>query len=148
MEDKNTILIDLYKLNKKMEDVISKACLKMRLNYVEFMMLGLAKEKDMNVSKLSSELGISKSAVSQAIVCLSIKRLITKEPAVDNKKSFYIRLTKKAIKVLDELCLVYQPFLENVKSEMGKEKYQMFLDLAKQINENIHNIEGGSKESC
>lgn len=148
MGDKNTILIDLYKINKKMEEVIAKACLKMRLNYVEFMMLGLAKEKDMSVSKISSELGISRSAVSQAIVCLSIKRLITKEPAVDNKKSFYIRLTKKATKVLDELCLVYQPFLENMKSEMGEDKYQMFLDLAKEMKESIKNIEGGSKESC
>lgn len=148
MGDKNTILIDLYKINKKMEEVIAKACLKMHLNYVEFMMLGLAKEKDMSVSKISSELGISRSAVSQAIVCLSIKRLITKEPAVDNKKSFYIRLTKKATKVLDELCLVYQPFLENMKSEMGEDKYQMFLDLAKEMKESIKNIEGGSKESC
>lgn len=148
MEDKNTILIDLYKINKKMEEVIAKACLKMRLNYVEFMMLGLAKEKDMSVSKISSELGISRSAVSQAIVCLSIKRLITKEPTVDNKKSFYIRLTKKATKVLDELCLVYQPFLENMKSEMGEDRYQMFLDLAKEMKESIKNIEGGSKESC
>lgn len=148
MKDKNTILIDLYKINKKMEEVIAKACLKMRLNYVEFMMLGLAKEKDMSVSKISSELGISRSAVSQAIVCLSIKRLITKEPAVDNKKSFYIRLTKKATKVLDELCLVYQPFLENMKSEMGEDRYQMFLDLAKEMKGSIKNIEGGSKESC
>ena len=148
MENKNTILIDFYKLNKKMEDVISKACLKMRLTYVEFMMLGLAREKDMNVSKISSELGISRSAASQAIVCLSIKRLITKEPSLDNRKSFYIRLTKKAIKVLDELFMVYQPFLEEIKGEMEESKYQMFLDLAKQMNESIKKIEGGSKESC
>ena len=59
-------IIQIYKMNKYIEEITSKACHQLKINHLELMIIGLSSIDKMNVSKLSQELKVSKSAISQA----------------------------------------------------------------------------------
>ena len=124
-------IIQIYKMNKYIEEITSKACHQLKINHLELMIIGLSSIDKMNVSKLSQELKVSKSAISQALVCLQLKRLITRQQVEENKKSFIIVPTEKAIQVCKDIFKVHK---EQVKEEIGEEKYQAFFSTIKQIN--------------
>lgn len=134
MIEEDGILIQQFKMNKYLQEVTSKACKKMKINHVELMIIELASEKEVNVSLLSTELGITKSAVSQAIVALQLRKLITKVPVPDNKKSFYIKPTQKAIELEKEVLDAHLNQFLKIKEELGEEKFLMFFSLTKEIN--------------
>lgn len=65
----NGMIINLFKIGKYLQEVTSKACKKMKISHVGLMIIGISATREINVSQLSQELGITKSAVSQALVC-------------------------------------------------------------------------------
>lgn len=141
MSCEHDALIQIYKLNKYVEEITSKACHQLKINHLELMIIGLSSIAKMNVSKLSQELRVSKSAISQAIVCLQIKRLITRQQVEDNKKSFIIIPTKKAIQVCEEIFKAHHEKTMLLKEEIGEEKYQMFFSTIRQINKILNEKE-------
>ncbi len=127
-------IIQIYKMNKYIEEITSKACHQLKINHLELMIIGLSSIDKMNVSKLSQELKVSKSAISQALVCLQLKRLITRQQVEENKKSFIIVPTEKAIQVCKDIFKVHKEQAKLLKEEIGDEKYQAFFSTIKQIN--------------
>lgn len=133
------MLIYLYKIGKYLQEVTSKACKKMKISHVGLMIIGISAVKEVNVSQLSQELKITKSAVSQALVCLQVKKLIYKVASPDNKKSFYIKPTEKAIELGKEIFDVHMIKFLQMKEELGEEKFLMFFSLVQEINKIIEN---------
>lgn len=133
------MLINLYKIGKYLQEVTSKACKKMKISHVGLMIIGISAVKEVNVSQLSQELKITKSAVSQALVCLQVKKLIYKVASPDNKKSFYIKPTERAIELGKEIFDVHMIKFLQMKEELGEEKYLMFFSLVQEINKIIEN---------
>ncbi len=137
MMQEDGILVQLYKINKYVQDVTSKTCKKMKINHVELMIILLSNNKDVSVSRLSEELGLTRSAISQALVCLQIKKLITKVPSLENKKSFYIKPTTKALEIGKEIFSAHMDEFLQIKEKLGEEKYYMFFSLVSEINKII-----------
>lgn len=137
MFEADEFLIRFFKMNKHLQEITSKACKRMKISHVELMIIVLASEKEVNVSQLSIELGITKSAVSQAIVALQIKKLINKVPVPDNKKSFYIKPTQKANELENEILGAHFDKFLQIKEELGEEKFLMFFSLTEEINKII-----------
>lgn len=133
------MLIYLYKIGKYLQEVTSKACKKMKISHVGLMIIGISAVKEVNVSQLSQELKITKSAVSQALVCLQVKKLIYKVASPDNKKSFYIKPTERAIELGKEIFDVHMIKFLQMKEELGEEKFLMFFSLVQEINKIIEN---------
>ncbi len=111
-------IIQVYKMNKYIEEITSKACHQLKINHLELMIIGLSSIDKMNVSKLSQELKVSKSAISQALVCLQLKRLITRQQVEENKKSFIIVPTEKAIQVCKDIFKVHKEQAKLLKEEI------------------------------
>jgi bacterial regulatory protein, arsR family len=135
----NGMIINLFKIGKYLQEVTSKACKKMKISHVGLMIIGISATREMNVSQLSQELGITKSAVSQALVCLQVKKLINKVASPDNKKSFYIKPTEKAIELGKEIFDAHMVKFLQIKEELGEEKFLMFFSLVQEINKIIEN---------
>lgn len=133
----NGMIINLFKIGKYLQEVTSKACKKMKISHVGLMIIGISATREMNVSQLSQELGITKSAVSQALVCLQVKKLINKVASPDNKKSFYIKPTEKAIELGKEIFDAHMLKFLQIKEELGEEKFLMFFSLVQEINKII-----------
>ncbi len=148
MIQEDGLLINLYKIDKYFQEVTSKACKKMRISHVELMIIGISSTREVNVSQLSQELGITKSAVSQAIVCLQVKKVITKVASKENKKVFYIKPTPKAIELGSEIFEQHMVKFLKIKQELGEEKYLMFYSLIKEINEIVENNIEGKESKC
>jgi len=148
MIQEDGLLINLYKIDKCFQEVTSKACKKMRISHVELMIIGIIQTREVNVSQLSQELGITKSAISQAIVRLQVKKLITKVASKENKKVFYIKPTPKAIELGSEIFGQHMVKFLKIKQELGEEKYLMFYSLIKEINEIVENNIEGKESKC
>lgn len=138
-------MIQIYKMSKHVEEITSKACHQLKISHLELLILGLSSVEKMNVSKLSQELKVSKSAISQAIVCLQIKRLITKQQVEDNKKSFNVIPTPKAIQVCEEIFKAHHEKKMLLKEELGEERFQMLFSTIKQVNKILNDKE---KKQC
>ena len=66
-------IIQVYKMNKYIEEITSKACHQLKINHLELMIIGLSSIDKMNVSKLSQELKVSKSADKGGILFIERK---------------------------------------------------------------------------
>lgn len=102
-------IIQIYKMNKYIEEITSKACHQLKINHLELMIIGLSSIDKMNVSKLSQELKVSKSAISQALVCLQLKRLITRQQVEEKKRVLLLSLLKKQFKYVK----IFLRFIKN-----------------------------------
>ena len=84
-------------------DIMKKHAKKYGINYIQLSILLLACNKDSTVSSLASTLDITKSAVSQALTGLLMKRLVTRQVDQEDKKIYYIRPTKRAIEIKEDV---------------------------------------------
>ncbi|MFR7880783.1 MAG: MarR family transcriptional regulator [Christensenellales bacterium] len=82
------LFIQLYINNKLFIDFIENICKKHNINHLQLYIIILSSYEKMNVSTLSDTLNITKSAISQAIVGLSIRRLIVKVQSKEDKRYF------------------------------------------------------------
>lgn len=142
------LLIQLYRKNKLIADLIESDTQKYGINHVQLYILMLSDENKMNVSMLAQLLNISKSAVSQAIVGLLLKRLIIKRFDESNKKIFYIKLTKKGKEIKEELmkCLLDKHQL--IIEKFGKDELSNFTRLLEKFSDVLKEIMNVREEIC
>ena len=125
------LFIQLYINNKLFIEFIEKLSKKYNINHLQLYIIVLSSYDKMNVSTLSETLNITKSAVSQALVGLSIKRLIIKKQSKEDKKIFYITPTKKAEKIKNEIADSFLYKYQLFEEKLGKD------DMAKFIKEKL-----------
>ena len=114
------LFIQLYINNKLFIDLIENLCKKHNINHLQLYIIVLSSYEKMNVSTLSDTLNITKSAISQAIVGLSIRRLIVKVQSKEDKKVFYITPTSKAEKIKREIVSLYEHEISIMCTDVGK----------------------------
>ncbi|CDC70551.1 MAG TPA: hypothetical protein DCR62_00905 [Acholeplasmatales bacterium] len=142
------LFIQLYINNKLFIDLIENICKKHNINHLQLYIIILSSYEKMNVSTLSDTLNITKSAISQAIVGLSIRRLIVKVQSKEDKKVFYITPTNKAEKMKREIVSLCEDKYQIFEEKMGKEDMMMFIDLIVKFNnilEELKNYKEGKK---
>ena len=86
---KESLFIGIKKTYNLVIEIMSFYAKKYNINHIQLSILLLSCEKDVNVSILANTLDITKSAVSQAITGLMIKRLVFKQNDSENKKVYY-----------------------------------------------------------
>ncbi len=137
---KDQLWIELYRENKTICELIENRSQQYGINHVQLYILILSLENKMTVSSLASKLNISKSAVSQALVGLVLKRFVTKIYEEDSKKVFYIGLTKKGKAVTNNLMNEYLKMHEIIIKKMGQDNLSILVDMLEKFNDIIKEI--------
>lgn len=148
MRDKQ-LFLQMYRNHQMFSNSMEKMCNRYNINHIQLYILLLSMEEKTTVTTLAQELKTSRSAISQAILCLLMKRLIIKEFLPDNKKVFYIVPTPFAIKILQKLkneCdETYKLLYEIVGEYDMRELERLFIKL----NDAFHTIKTiKEKEVC
>lgn len=137
---KDKLFIQTYKSNKLFNDIVDKICKQYGINQVQLYILILSFRSEYTVTTLSQTLNLSRSAVSQALVGLLLRRLITKEPAQDNKKVFYIKPTKTASEIKDKVLKMCNFKYEIIEQKMTKEELDNFVNLLVKFNNILEEV--------
>ena len=138
MLEKASLFLEVYEVNKIFTELMNKVYAKYKINQVQFLILLYSVEdEEMNVTHLSQKLKLSRSAVSQALVCLQIKKLITRTPAKDNRKVFYVTPTLKAKRIVKEFKEGYDLFNKKLIEIMGDDKITHLTSLLNVFNDTL-----------
>ena len=91
--------IQIYKSNSLLTDILKNICKKYDINNLQLYIIVISSYKPINVSMLAEILNITKSAVSQALVNLFIRRIVVKKPCEEDRKIYFIKTTAKGTKI-------------------------------------------------
>ena len=130
--------IQFYRSNKLLTDSIETFCRSYNINHIQLYIIVLSSCKKMNVSMLAETLGVSKSAISQAITGLMLRRIVTKRLSKEDRKIYFIKPTVKGEKIKEEilnLCEVQYFTLRDKMAEDMDEFIRLIVKLNKIIEE-------------
>lgn len=113
---KEHLFVKIKKSYNIITELMQKHAKKYGINHIQLSIILLASNSEVNVSTLAATLDITKSAVSQAITSLLVKRLVTRQVDLEDKKIYYIKPTKKALNIKDDIY------------KCNEEKYQQLLE--------------------
>jgi len=140
MEENNlSLLLILLKSNEATKCLFDDLYKKYDLNFIQLSIIILAGRNKINASTLSLMLGVSRSAISQALVKLFLKKYVTKKADKDNKKIFYITLLKRGEEISKEAFLLIDEKTLVIKEQMGINNYELLLSLLTKLNEILIN---------
>ena len=132
---KENLFIEMYRFNKIFNEIIEKSCKQYGINQVQLYILGLAIGANKTTSDLAKDLNLTKSAISQAICGLMIKRLVARRQSIEDKKMFYIVPTPMAEKLTNEILSACRKKHEKIEEIMGKENLKDFVELLNKFNQ-------------
>lgn len=84
---------------------------------------------------LAELLGVSKSMVTAHLASLSEKGYLTKEPSREDKRSFYILPTEKALELVEHAKQDMFGHLERLIGKLGQDKFDTLVELAAEAND-------------
>lgn len=138
----NTIFWELIKATRTLKRIIDEQCKNYGLNTIQLGIIVLSCCEKMTVSSLSEVIGVSKSAISQALFKLQLKKYVTKKQMEGNKKVFYIIPLSRGQIVKQELLDILRQKEKKVNDQMGldntmnlKELITKYNYVLKQINQ-------------
>lgn len=138
----NNIFFQLLQASKIIKHTLDDCCKKHGLNLLQLGIIALANEQEMTVSKLAETLDVSKSAISQSLIKLCVKRYVAKKTIDGNKKEFNIVNLPKGVKVKDDLYIVLKNKKEKLDQVMSAEELSTlnnliskYVQLLREVNE-------------
>lgn len=128
----NEYLLKLYQTIREMEsvDLFAGAA---KLSKTEFRLIReivLEGEKGNSIisSELARRLGITRSAVSQAVTKLEERDVVKRTPSETDKKIAYIRLSDRALSVYEAQCREVNDVIDRVVKDLGAEKVDRLIE--------------------
>lgn len=134
------LFIEIYRNSKIFNEIVDKICKQYGINQVQLYIIGLSLCEEKTVSIIAQDLNLTKSAVSQAIVGLIIKRLVIKRPSLENKKVFYVVPTKNAEAIKKQILSVCSEKYETIERNMGRENLNLFVELLYKFNQTLDEV--------
>lgn len=131
---KEHLFVKIKKSYNIVIELMQKHAKKYGINHIQLSIILLASNKDVTVSTLANTLDITKSAVSQAITTLLVKRLVTRQVDLEDKKIYYIRPTKKALDIKDDIYKCNEEKYQQLLEEMTIEEIIQMDSLIKKFN--------------
>lgn len=115
------------------------------LSETEFKLISLVtrareKNENINLTTLSSELNVTRSAITQIAHKLEKKNYIEKYSLSTNKKEIYLRIGKKAIEQYEYIVSKVSEFFKRLYDEIGQEgieNLEKYLEIGKRISEEM-----------
>lgn len=140
---KNSIFIELIQATRTMRRIINKYCKKYGLNLMQLSIIFLSINNDMTVSSLAQALDVSKSAISQSLIKLYIKKYVVKKNIDGNKKVFYLTILPRGKEVHQDLLQMINEKEFKINEQLGNEKLTTLKQL---MNEYIQALKEGNEE--
>lgn len=140
---KNSIFIELIQATRTMRRIINKYCKKYGLNLMQLSIIFLSINNDMTVSSLAQALDVSKSAISQSLIKLYIKKYVAKKNIDGNKKVFYLTILPRGKEVHQDLLQMIKEKEFKINEQLGNEKLATLKQL---MNEYIQALKEGNEE--
>ena len=140
---KNSIFIELIQATRTMRRIINKYCKKYGLNLMQLSIIFLSINNDMTVSSLAQTLDVSKSAISQSLIKLYIKKYVTKKNIDGNKKVFYLTILPRGKEVHQDLLQMIKEKEFKINEQLGNEKLATLKQL---MYEYIQALKEGNEE--
>lgn len=134
------LFIKIKKTYNIITEIMQKHAKKYGINHIQLSIILLASNKDVNVSTLAATLDITKSAVSQAITGLLVKRLVTRQVDLEDKKIYYIRPTKKALEIKNDIYNCNEEKCQILLKEMTIEEITQMDLLINKFNSILRNF--------
>lgn len=134
------LFIKIKKTYNIINEIMQKHAKKYGINHIQLSIILLASNKDVNVSTLAATLDITKSAVSQAITGLLVKRLVTRQVDLEDKKIYYIRPTKKALEIKNDIYNCNEEKCQILLKEMTIEEITQMDLLINKFNSILRNF--------
>ncbi len=131
---KEHLFVKIKKSYNIITELMQKHAKKYGINHIQLSIILLASNSEVNVSTLAATLDITKSAVSQAITSLLVKRLVTRQVDLDDKKIYYIKPTKKALDIKDDIYKCNEEKYQQLLEEMTIEEIIQMDSLIKKFN--------------
>lgn len=131
---KEHLFVKIKKSYNIITELMQKHAKKYGINHIQLSIILLASNSVVNVSTLAATLDITKSAVSQAITSLLVKRLVTRQVDLDDKKIYYIKPTKKALDIKDDIYKCNEEKYQQLLEEMTIEEIIQMDSLIKKFN--------------
>lgn len=119
---KEHLFVKIKKTYNIIIDIMKSHAKKYGINHIQLSIILLACDKDVTVSTLATTLDITKSAVSQAITGLLMKRLVTRQVDQEDKKIYYIRPTKKSFEIKEDVYKSNEEKYNKLLEEMSLEE--------------------------
>ena len=141
--DKTSIFIELIQATRTMRRIINKYCKKYGLNLMQLSIIFLSINNDMTVSSLAQTLDVSKSAISQSLIKLYIKKYVTKKNIDGNKKVFYLTILPRGKEVHQDLLQMIREKEFKINEQLGNEKLTTLNQL---MYEYIQALKEGNEE--
>lgn len=140
---KNSIFIELIQATRTMRRIINKYCKKYGLNLMQLSIIFLSINNDMTVSSLAQTLDVSKSAISQSLIKLYVKKYVTKKNIDGNKKVFYLTILPRGKEVHQDLLQMIKEKEVKINEQLGNEKLATLKQL---MYEYIQALKEGNEE--
>ena len=131
---KEHLFVKIKKSYNIVTELMQKHGKKYGINHIQLSIILLASNKDVTVSTLANTLDITKSAVSQAITSLLVKRLVTRQVDLEDKKIYYIRPTKKALDIKDDIYKCNEEKYQELLKEMTMDEIIQMDSLINKFN--------------
>lgn len=132
------LIMDLMEYNSK----------KYGINPIQLSILLISCEKDVNVSTLANILNITKSAVSQALCGLVLKRFVTKQINQDDKKVFYIKPTKKGKEIKESIFQQNEVQYKELLEKMSIDEIVQMCSLIDKFNSILDDFSKSREDLC
>ena len=131
---KEHLFVKIKKSYNIITELMQKHAKKYGINHIQLSIILLASNSEVNVSTLANTLDITKSAVSQAITSLLVKRLVTRQVDLEDKKIYYIRPTKKALDIKDDIYKCNEEKYQELLKEMTMDEIIQMDSLINKFN--------------
>lgn len=90
-------------------------------------------------------LDVSKPMVTAHITALEKKGYIEKEYSREDKRSFYVIPTDKAIELVKSTAEKMSGYLQQIEISLGKEQFEILLSILSDTNKILTNVKGDSE---
>ncbi len=129
--------IQIYKSNSLLTDILKNICKKYDINNLQLYIIVISSYKPINVSMLAEILNITKSAVSQALVNLFIRRIVVKKPCEEDRKIYFIKTTAKGTKIKNAIMQYCTEKYQKMLAEIGEDEMTKFIELSTKLNKRL-----------
>lgn len=133
-EDSNSLFLQIFKNHQLFLNKMEKMCKIYNINYMQLNILFISTNQKATVTTLANDLCTTRSAISQALVCLKMKGLVTKEFDEKNKKIFYVIPTKKAMEIINTMNEKFNKNYTYLKEILGNDDFLELKQLFKKLN--------------
>lgn len=141
--------LELLSTFQSLKQIFSNLSNQYDINFLQLCIIVLSGNYQMNVSSLAESLGVSKSAISQSLPKLYLKKYISRILVKENKKIFFIKLTNKGERIKEDVSKLLEKSFQRVKKELGEEDYSILNLLLVKVRQAIKKImEGEGIKTC